>query len=543
MPGRQPACERCGEQGAHRCAPRVDRVANVFTRLLRHTAGRRAGQPFTLERWQHDDLVAPLFGEVEWSQSALTYLRRYRELWLELPRRNGKSSLMAGLALVLAFADDEPGAEVYGCALDRDQANVVFAIAERMVQMSPVLSKRLRTYKQARRIVDETTGSWYTILAGDAAGSLGRNPHGVVFDEVLTQRNRDLWDAMHNSFGSRDQPLFLACTTAGADPLGLAAQQHEHCQRVLKQPSLDRRRLVYIRGAPVDADWQDEKVWRQANPALGRFLSIDALRSDAKAAIASPAAQTAFRQYRLNQWVRPVTYWLDLDRWDATAGMVVPEQLEGRRCYGGLDLANTRDVTALCWAFPRNDAGNADRLEAIDLLWRYFLPSELLPSLDARTGGQATVWARQGFLTLTEGDVLDHHAVLDAIDRDAQRFDVVELAYDRWGMAQMMNDLADAGMTVAPFGQGFASMGPAAREFERLMLAGQLCHGGNPVSRWMASNAVIRRDPAGNVKPDKEKSADKIDGIVAACMAVDRAVRHLSGPARSVYETRGLTVG
>jgi phage terminase large subunit-like protein len=510
----------------------------VFSQLLVHTTGRWAGHPFRLEAWQRRDLITPLFGTVQWSREANRWVRQYSDLWLELPRRNGKSSLLAGIALVLTVADDEPGAEVFGCALDREQAGKVFDIAERMVDLSPVLSRRLKVYRQARRIVDEATGSYYCIISGDAAGNLGHNPHGVVFDEVLTQKDRQLWDAMRNSFGSRDQPLFLAATTAGADPSSLAAQEHEYSSRVADRRITDRRRLVYIRGAPTDARWDDPAVWRKANPALGRFLSIEALRRDAKTALASPAAQTAFRQFRLNQWVRPVTFWLDLGRWDATAGMVVESKLAGRRCYGGLDLANTRDVTALCWVFP-DDADPP----GYDAVWRYFLPEELVPSLDARTAGAASAWVRQGWITLTPGDVLDHKAVLAQIDRDAQAFDVAELAYDRWGMAQMMTDLADAGLTVVPFGQGYASMGPASRELERLMLAAQLRHGGNPVSRWMAANAVVRRDPAGNIKPDKEHSGDKIDGIVALAMALDRAVRHAGGAPRSVYEDRGLTVG
>ena len=516
----------------------------MFSQLLVHTTGRWAGQPFRLHPWQRRGLITPLFGTVEWSREAHRWVRQYRDLWLELPRRNGKSSLLAGIALVLTVADDEAAAEVFGCALDREQAGKVFDIAERMVDLSPVLSRRLKVYRQARRIVDESTGSYYAIIAGDAAGNLGHNPHGVVFDEVLTQRDRGLWDAMRNSLGSRDQPLFLCATTAGANPSSLAADQHAYSVRVAEGRAKDPRRLVYIRGAPPEDRWDDPAVWRHANPALGdskgrgRFLSLAALRSDAKAAVASPAAQTAFRQFRLNQWVRPVAFWLDMTRWDATAGIVVEDRLAARRCYGGLDLANTRDVTALCWVFPDDEDP-----PGYDAVWRYFLPEELVPALDARTAGAASAWVRAGWITTTPGDVLDHRAVLAQVDRDAQAFDVVELAYDRWGMAQMMTDLGDAGLTVVPFGQGYASMGPASRELERLMLAGQLRHGGNPVSRWMAGNAVVRRDPAGNIKPDKEKSGDKIDGVVALAMALDRAVRHAGAAPRSVYEDRGLTVG
>ena len=262
--------------------------------------------------------------------------------------------------------------------------------------------------------------------------------------------------------------------------------------------------------------------------------AIEALRDEANEARQSPLKENAFRQFRLNQWVRSVQRWLSIDAWDRTAGMVTDEQLAGRSCHGGLDLASTADLTALAWAFPNEDG-------SVEMLWRHFLPEARLADLDRRTAGLASVWAREGYLTLTPGNVLDHRAVLEQIDQDARRFDVADLAYDRWGMSQMRNDLADAGLTVVETGQGFASLSAPTKEFERLVLAGDLHHGGNPLVRWQAGHVVVRSDPAGNVKPDKERSHEKVDGIVAGIMALDRLTRD-GAPRRSAYEDRGLDV-
>jgi len=506
----------------------------VFSELLRHTKGRWARRPFKLTAWQLGDIVGPLFGDVEYDPAGKAWVRTHRVAWIELARKNGKSELLAGIALVLTVADDEESAEVYGAAVDRDQASIVWAVAERMVQLSPTLSRRLRIYRQAKRIVDQRTASYYQVLAGDALGNLGLNPHGVLFDEVHAQRDRQLWDALRTSMGTRLQPLMVAATTAGNDPAGFAAQEHAYSEQVAADPALDRRRLVYLRNMPADADPWDEANWYHPNPALGDFLSLGALRDEAHEARLAPARENAFRQYRCNQWVRSVVRWLSLDAWDATAGLVDEDALAGRRCYGGLDLANTQDLTALCWAFPGPDG-------AVQLLWRHWCPEDRLADLDARTGGNASAWARQGYLTLTPGNVLDHAAVLTQVDADAHRFDVVDLAYDRWGMAQLRIDLADAGLAVVDMGQGFASMSPPTKAFERLVLAGQLHHGGNPLVRWQAGHVVTATDAAGNLKPDKARSHEKIDGIVAGVMALDRLTR-AQAPRRSAYEASGLDV-
>jgi phage terminase large subunit-like protein len=531
-------CDQCKETGVHVCQPRAQRVVDVFAKLLVHTKGRWARSPFKLRQWQRKDIVVPLFGTVEYSREWDRWVRSYRTAWLEFARKNGKSGLLSGFAIVLAFADDEQGAEVYGAARDRDQARVVYDVAERMVDLSPILSRRLKIYRQAKRIVDERTGSFYQVVAADAAGNLGLNPHGVIFDEIVTQPSRDLWDAFQTAMGTREQPLMVAATTAGDDPVGLCAVEHDYTLRVMRQPHLDRRRFGYVLNTPEDANPFDPKVWKIANPGLGQFKSERTIRDAAEQAKHNPAALKAFKQFHLNMWgTNVLSKWLDLAVWDKTAGLVRVEDMQGQPAYAGLDLASTTDLAA--WCVTVGSEPDEQDQRTFDAVWRFWAPEAKRLELDERTGGQASVWAREGFLRFTEGDVIDHHAILQDIDTDAQRFDLQEVGYDRWGMTAMAQDLMDRGLEVVPIGQGFASMSAPTKALEGLIRSGKYRHGGNPVMRWMIDNVRMRTDPSGNLKPDKGRSADKIDGVVAAVMALDRALR-AGAPIRSVYEDRGV---
>ena len=542
MAGR--SCDLCPKSDRHVCTPRAERVIDVFRLLLVHTKGSYARTPFVLSPWQRRDIIVPLFATVEWSTEVGRFVRSYRLAWIEIARKNGKSELLAGIALVLLTADDEEGAEIYGCAMDMPQARKVYDVAERMVDLSPALSKRLKVYRQNKRIVYPKTGSYYEIVPADAAGNLGHNPHGVIFDEILTQPSRALWDAFRTAMSTRDQPLMIAATTAGDDPVGLCATEHAYTERVIRQPKLDPRRFGYIRNTPEDADPFDPKTWRLANPALGTFKRASAMRDAAREARNDPTKLKAFKQFELNMWgTLGVNKWMDLAVWDAAAGLVVRDRLIGRRCFAGLDLASAVDLAALCLTFPepRPVDADGDWLQPFDALWRFWAPEARRHDLDERTGGQASLWERQGFLRFTPGDVIDYKAILADLDTDARAFDIAELAYDAWGMTQLSQDLTDAGLTVFPMLQGYAHMSPPTKAWEGLIRQRVYRHGGNPVMRWMFDNIRMRTDPNGNVKIDKGSSVDKVDGCVAAIMALDRALR-AEPPARSVYEDRGLVV-
>ena len=529
-PPERKRCDLCRRYGPHLCEPRADRAVSVFHEILVHTKGRWARRPFILAAWQRDDIVRPLFGRVRYDPDLGRWVRRYRMAWLELARKNGKSELLAGIALIMLCADDEEGAEIYGCAVDRDQARKVFDVAERMVQLSPLLSRRLTIRSHAKRIVDERSGSYYEVVAADAAGNLGHNPHCVLFDEVLTQKSGDLWHALRTGMGTREQPLMVGATTAGDDPESFAAAQHAEMVKVAGDPARAPHTLVYARNTPPDADPWDEANWGYANPALGDFLSLQALRDEAIEARNDPAKENAFRQFRLNQWVQQTTRSIPLHVWDACAGEVlaspadVAARLAGRRCFGGLDLSSTTDLTSVCWVFP--DDGNA-------ALWRFWLPESQVAVLDLHLGGRASVWVRQGWLTATEGNVVDYQRVYADLTADRDRFRVVDLSYDRWMAEPVRQELERRGVTGYPVGQGFVGMGQPIREFKRLLRSGALRHFGNPVARWHADSLETRQDDAENekpVKPARDRSGRRIDGMVTLLMAIDGAMRRGGEP-------------
>lgn len=433
------------------------------------------------------------------------------------------SELVAGCGLYLLCADGEEEAEIYGCAKDRDQAKVVYQVAKRMVELSPVLRRMVAQGKLAvidseKRIVYKPTGSFYQVIPADGSGILGANPHGILFDEVITQPNRELWDALKTGMGARAQPLMLAATTAGNDPGSMAAEEHLHSERVLADPEVDPARFVYMRNTPPDVDWRLEENWHHANPALGSFLRIQVLRDEAKEAAASPSKQNAFRQFRLNQWVRQHTRWLDMAVWAANAGLVVPQQLAGKECYGGLDMASTEDFAAWVLVFPGAivEAGG----QVCDaVLSRFWLPAKAVERRkDMRDKLQA--WAKGGFLQITPGDVLDLDAVKTQMDFDYSQFRILRVGYDRWGANEIIAWLKKHGVECEGIPQTTSGLNAATKDLERRLGVRQLRHGMHPVLAWMADNVEALSDANGNVKPDRKKSKEKIDGILALVDAI-----------------------
>jgi phage terminase large subunit-like protein len=519
----------CRKRGAHYCRPRAAHVVAFFNELLVHPVGDYARQPFVLARWQRRRVIEPLFGTVVWDTKRKRYVRRYRELYLLLPRKSGKSELLAGICLFLLVGEGEEAAEIYGLALDKDQAGHVYRRAARMVELSPTLSKRLEVLRSTGRIVDGRTASFLAVASGDAEGTLGATPQGAYIDELLTQPDRNVYDNLRTGMGTRAQPLLMMATTAEADPSSFAAAEREESLLVAADPSRNPQRLVVIYQAAYDDDWAKEATWRKASPALGDFLDISVLRAEFHRAQLNPVEERAFRQFRLNQAVRAVGRAIDLVAWDRSAGLVVEDHLVGRRCHGGLDLATTTDLAALAWDFP-----DPEDPELHQVVWRLFCPEAALPGFDRSTAGQASVWARQGRLEVTEGNVIDYGAIKARIYVDAEQFSVVDVAYDRWGATQLVQELTDEGLEMVGMGQGFASMSAPTKELLRLIAAGRYHHGGNPAVRWQAEHVVTRQDPAGNLKVDKAKSVEKVDGIVAAVMALDRAMRH-TGDQRRPY--------
>ena len=500
-----------------------------FINCLKHTKGKWRGQPFELLPWQ-EAIIRDVFGTVKENG-----YRQYNTAYVEIPKKNGKSELAAGVALYMTCGDNEWGAEVYGCASDRQQASIVFDVAVDMVEQCPALKKRIKPVMSVKRLVYKPTNSFYQVLSAEAYTKHGLNVHAVIFDELHSQPNRELFDVMTKGSGdARTQPLFFLITTAGTDRHSVCFEQHQKAEDILQGRKIDPTFYPVIYGASDDADWSSEEVWRNANPSLGHTIDIEKVRNAYLSARDNPAEENIFRQLRLNQWVKQSTRWMQMDKWDACAFPVDERELLGRECYGGLDLSSSIDITAFVLVFPtRNDT------EKYILLPYFWIPEENMRQRVRRDHVPYDVWAKQGFLQTTEGNVIHYAFIEKFIDDLGKKFHIKEIAFDRWGAVQMVQNLEGLGFTVVPFGQGFKDMSPPTKRLMELVLEKNIAHGGHPVLRWMMDNIFVRTDPAGNIKPDKEKSTEKIDGAVATIMGLDRAIRN-EGSTGSVYDERGI---
>jgi phage terminase large subunit-like protein len=504
--------------------------AVAFIESLCHTKGTWAGHPFELIDWQ-EQIIRDLFGTIKPNG-----YRQFNTAYIEIPKKQGKSELAAAVALLLCCGDGEEGAEVYGCAADRQQASIVFEVAADMVRMCPALSKRVKILSSQKRMVFRPTNSFYQVLSAEAYSKHGFNIHGVVFDELHTQPNRELFDVMTKGSGdARMQPLYFLITTAGTDTHSICYEVHQKAMDILEGRKHDPTFYPVIYGAAEQDDWTDPKVWKKANPSLGITVGIDKVKAACESAKETPSEENVFRQLRLNQWVKQSVRWMPMDKWDACAFPVREEDLEGRICYGGLDLSSTTDITAFVLVFPPLD--DQDKYCILPYFW---LPEETLPLRVKRDHVMYDIWAKQSFIQTTEGNVIHYGYIEKFIEKLGERFNIQEIAFDRWGAVQMVQNLEGMGFTVVPFGQGFKDMSPPTKELMKLTLEQRIAHGGHPVLRWMMDNIYIRRDPAGNIKADKEKSTEKIDGAIATIMGLDRAIRCGNNAHESVYDSRGL---
>lgn len=504
--------------------------AVMFIESLCHTKGTWAGKPFELIDWQ-EQIIRDLFGVLKPNG-----YRQFNTAYIEIPKKQGKSELAAAVALLLLCGDGEERAEVYGCAADRNQAKIVFDVAVDMVRFCPALSKRVKILESQKKITYLPTNSSYQVLSADVANKHGFNTHGVIFDELHTQPNRKLFDVMLQGSGdARMQPLYFLITTAGNDTNSICYEVHQKAIDIAEGRKVDPTFYSVIYGAAEDEDWTDPKVWKKANPSLGITVGIDKVKAACESAQQNPGEENAFRQLRLNQWVKQSVRWMQMDKWDACAFPVSEDDLEGRICYGGLDLSSTTDITAFVLVFPPLD--EEDKYYILPYFW---IPEETLDLRVRRDHVPYDLWERQGTLMTTEGNVVHYGYIEKFIEQLGERFNIREIAFDRWGAVQMVQNLEGMGFTVVPFGQGFKDMSPPTKELMKLVLEEKIAHGGHPVLRWMMDNIYIRTDPAGNIKADKEKSTEKIDGAIATIMGLDRAIRCGNDTGASVYDSRGL---
>lgn len=515
---------------SHYDKKKADRAV-TFIENLCHTKGKWAGTPFWLLPWQ-EQLIRDIFGIVKPDGN-----RQFRTAFVEICKKVGKSELAAAVALYLLYADNEPSAEVYGAAADRQQASIVFDVAKQMVEMSPALMKRSKLMGATKRIVNYSNAGYYQVLSAEVGGKHGFSVSGLVFDEIHTQPNRQLYDVLtKGSSDARQNPLHFIITTAGNDRHSIAFELHTKAVDILEGRRVDPTFYPVVYGLKDDEDWEDEANWYKVNPSLGYTVDIERLKDAYREAKQNPADEITFKWLRCNMWVSSTVAWIPDAIYMRGNEPIDMDALAGRDCYAGLDLSSTGDITALVLIFPPRDEE-----EKYVLLPYFWIPEETIPRRVKANSVPYDIWEKQGYIMSTEGNVIHYDFIEKFIMDLSEKYHILEIAVDRWNATQMIQNLEGEGFTIVPFGQGFSSMSAPTKEFYRLLMEGRIIHGGNPVLRWMAGNVVIDTDPAGNIKVTKAKSKEKIDGIVAAIMALDRCIRQ-EGQSGSVYDERGLLV-
>ncbi len=516
---------------SHYDKKKADRAV-TFIENLCHTKGKWAGTRFWLLPWQ-EQLIRDIFGIVKPDGN-----RQFRTAFVEICKKVGKSELAAAVALYLLYADNEPSAEVYGAAADRQQASIVFDVARQMVEMSPALMKRSKLMSATKRIVNYGNAGFYQVLSAEVGSKHGFSISGLVFDEIHTQPNRQLYDVLTKySSDARQNPLHFIITTAGNDRHSIAFELHTKAIDIIEGRRVDPTFYPVVYGLKDDEDWEDEANWYKVNPSLGYTVDIERLRDAYREAKQNPADEITFKWLRMNMWVSSTTSWIPDAIFMKGNGPIDMRMLEGRDCYAGLDLSSTGDITALVLMFPPRDSD-----EKYILVPYFWVPEETIPQRVKANSVPYDVWEKQGYLLATEGNVIHYDFIERFICDLAEKYHILEIAVDRWNATHMIQNLEDQGFTMVPFGQGFASMSTPTKEFYRLLMEGQIIHAGHPVLRWMAGNVVVETDAAENIKVTKAKSKEKIDGIVASIMALDRCLRNEGEPQGSVYDQRGLLV-
>ena len=510
---------------SHYDEAKADRAVK-FIEMLCHTKGEYAGTPFWLLPWE-ENLVRDVFGTVKPDGT-----RQFKTAFVEIPKKNGKSELAAAIALYMLYADGEPSAEVYGAACDRAQASLVFDVAKRIIEMTPALMKRSKIMGATKRIVNYSNAGFYQVLSADVASKHGLNVSACVIDEIHAMRTPDLYNVLtKGSSDARRNPLHFIITTAGDNRESIAYELHQKAQDILDGKREDYTFYPVIYSLGMDEDWRDEKNWYKVNPSLGYTIKVEGMREACHEAEQNPADEITFRWLRLNQWVGSTIAWIpDSVVMKGQTAVFRDDELRGRKCYGGLDLSSSEDITALALVFPPESEDEKYMLKLF--CW---VPEDTVPKREKRTGLPYSKWVAQGSLETTPGNVIDYAYIQSKIGELSEIYNIQEIAFDRWGSNMLVERLTEMGLTVVPMGQGFQSMSaPTKQLFEELMKENFVYD--NPIFRHQCSNVNIDTDPAGNQKITKKRAKGKVDAVVATVMALDRCIRHEEEDTGSIYD-------
>ena len=502
------------------------KVEGEYRGGLKHSKGEYAGTNFILEDWQYDKVIKPLYGTLNPDGT-----RQYRTCLIMVAKKNGKTTLAAALALYHLFADEEKGGEIYAIATDRDQASLTFDEATHMIRQNKLLLSKCKIIDSRKRVVNYKTNSFFRAIPGDVASAHGVNPSLAIYDELHAATNRRMFDIFATAGGTRRQPLLIIITTAGFDKKSILYEQYNYAKKILSGVIEDKTFLPVIFETNKDDDWEDEEKWYKANPSLGKFRKLSEIRAFAKKAKEIPALQSIFRRFYLNQWTQQETRWIPIRKWDECPSKFDIKELEGEVCFGGLDLSSTTDLTAFSLVFPG---------EIIKIITYYFIPRERMVEKEKSDRVPYSLWERQGFLTVTEGNVIDYAYIENIVKESLEKYQLREIGYDRWNADYLVQRLiAEGNVTMTPMGMGFVSMNSPTKYLESKILQKGINQGGNPITRWNFDNVMVKTDPAGNIKPDKGKSTNKIDGIVSLIIAIDRLMNN-KDDTDSIYDKREI---
>lgn len=500
------------------------RVVRFFEQELKHVKGEASGQPFKLEPWQYK-MLRRLFG---WKHRE-SKLRKYRTLYLEIPRKNGKSALCSGLALYCLDADKEQGAEVIAAAADSDQAAIVYQTAREMVQANPKMIQRIKTYRRSMAVWQ--TGSSFKVISSIANTKHGLNLSAFILDELHAQLDRELVDVLATSMAYRAQPLQVFATTAGYDKNSICWEYHDYAVKIKEGVINDPTFLAVIYAADPEDNWRDEKTWYKANPNLGKTVKLEFLREQCKKACEVIAYENTFKRLHLNLWTEQDSRWIPIESWDACKENFTIDDFKDRDCIVGIDLATTTDVTAVVAVFPFDDG-------TFKAFPTFYIPEDSIARRVKKDRIPYDVWVKTGKVIATPGAVCDYDFIRADLNKMREQFNIEEIVIDRWNATQLATQLQGDDFEVVFFGQGYMSMAAPTKELNSLIISHKFKHNGNEVLRWMAQNVAIEQDAAGNTKPSKRKSKEKIDGIVAILNALGRLI--VKQNKTSAYLDRGI---